>query len=223
MRTIRSSRRSEVALVLGLSACAAPPSATFVDDGRRRPDGVAVDPLEVPPAPSHEASASEGVVALRSQLGTEHVRSATRAFFEAVAREDGEALMRVLTMESTWLNASSRAREPVFSSFARRFGRLDYTHLAGQVYWAEEKILRGDEAQSMWSALVTAAGQPARTPAASPPVDTLGPSDVVVRVAVSAGRTSTSVLFADNVVLALRRDGDHFLVHRVVEDFTLNP
>jgi ketosteroid isomerase-like protein len=226
MVTIRRSLPSSLVLLGALaSGCTGAVPPAVGQDGKRHPDGIAVDPLETPPEARETAASSSGVVALRSPLGVEAAHATVRAFFEAVSREDGDGLMRVLSMDAVWLNPSSRAREPAFSVFSRRFGRLDYTGLSGLTYWNEDAVLEGDAAVASWADVVGTAsttGMPTPTGATAFP-DALTPADVVVRAPITIGRGSSSGLFGGEVILALRRDGDRFVIHRIAEDFILNP
>lgn len=227
MVTIRRSLPSSLIVVGTLaSGCAGAVPAAVGGDDKRHPDGIAVDPLETPPEARDSAASSSGVVALRSPLGVEAAHATVRAFFEAVSREDGDGLMRVLSMDAVWLSPSSRAREPAFSVFSRRFGRLDYSVLSGLTYWSEDAVLEGDAAVASWTDVVgtaSTAAVPTPTGATAFP-DALTPADVVVRAPITIGRgTSSSGLFGAEVILALRRDGDRFVIHRIAEDFILNP
>ncbi len=207
------------------SGCAGAVPPAVGEDGKRRPDGIAVDPLETPPEARETAASSSGVVALRSPLGIEAAHATVRAFFEAVSREDSDGLMRVLSMDAVWLSPSSRAREPAFSVFSRRFGRLDYSVLSGLTYWTEDAVLEGDAAIASWADVVGAAsttGMPTPTGATALP-DALTTADVVVHAPITIGRGASSGLFGSEVILALRRDGDRFVIHRIAEDFILNP
>ena len=227
-KNLRSLLCRTAALAVVASGCAAARGELAFSDDKRHPDGVAVDPLESPPPARDEAAATSGVVALRAPLGIDAAQATVRAFFEAVGREDGDALMRVLAIDAVWLNPQSRAREPAYSVFARRFGRLDYAALAGITFWTEERVLEGDAAIAAWSELTLASAQPALSPGAAAAArgqanDTLQPGDIVVRAPVAAAKSGTNALFGTELVLALRRDNDRFVVHRIAEDFVLQP
>jgi len=226
-KNLRSRLCSAAAVAVFAGGCAAAAGTHVAADDKRRPDGVAVDPLETPPPARDEAPATSGVVALRAPLGVDAAQATVRAFFDAIGREDGEALLRVLSIDAVWLNPNSRAREPAYSVFARRFGRLDYAALAGVTFWSEERVFEGDAALAAWSELVAVSSQPVFAPGAAAARaqadDSLELGDVVVRAPVSAGKSGTSALFGTEVVLALRRDDDRFVVHRIAEDFVLQP
>lgn len=224
----RSSFRAGAALGRGLAiamsvGCAASPPA-FPSDDKRHPDGIAVDPLETPPSATDSAEASSGVVSLRTPLGIDAARATVRAFFEAVGSEDGEALMKVLSLDAVWVNPMSRAREPAYSIFSRRFGRLDYGALAGVTFWGDEHVLEGQDAARAWAELVPLASSPSGGgPMPPAPLDALEPGDVFVRAPINVGKGGAGALFGAEMALVLRRDGDHYVIRRLAEDFVLQP
>ncbi|NUP07633.1 MAG: hypothetical protein HOW73_16420 [Polyangiaceae bacterium] len=213
-----------IALVLQVAACSGTQKPLSPEDGRRHPDGIAVDPLEHPPDAVEEASAADGVVALRTPLGPEAAKETTRSFLLAVSREDLEGLRKLMTTDATSINPSTRARESSFYFFSRRFGRLDYFFLSNVSFWQEERVelYRANEGDTLWSDTVG----PTASPASGSPAsmnDALEPSDVIVRVPLSLPRTPAGQLLGEEVTLLLRRSGGRYVVHRVVEDFTLPP
>lgn len=210
---------------LSLTACAPslPKDATS-DTDRRRPDGIAVDPLEYPPEARESADASEGVVALRTPLGPEAAKEATKSFLQAISREDNEGLRKVMTPDAMSINPTTRVRESSFYFFSRRFGRLDYFVLSNIGFWQEDRmeLYRAGEGATLWADTVgPSANAPAGTPSSNN--DTLDPTDVVVRVPLSVPRTSSGPMMGDELTLLLRRSGGRYVIHRVVEDFTLPP
>lgn len=229
LRSSWSARLTAHALI-ALSIGCAGSSPVIPTDDKRRPDGVAVDPLESPPAAVDVAEASSGVVSLRAPLGVDAARATVSAFFEAVGNEDGEALMKLLSMDAVWVNPTSRAREPAYSIFSRRFGRLDYGAVAGVKFWGDEHVLEGEDAVRAWAQLVPAAAPPgagvAQPAAASSPLflDTLDQGDVLVRAPINITRGSGAAsLFGAEVALVLRRDEDRYVIRRLAEDFVLQP
>lgn len=224
MVTIRRSLPCSLPLLAAFAVgCAGAAKGAVGQDGKRHPDGVAVDPLETPPEARETAASSSGVVALRTPLGVEAAHATVRAFFEAVGREDGDALMRVLSMDAVWISPGSKAREPAFSVFSRRFGKLDYGVLSGLTFWSEDEVLEGDAAVASWAEVVGSSSTTATPTGAAVFPDNLTPADVVVRAPITIGRGTSSGLFGSEVILALRRDGDRFVIHRIAEDFVLNP
>lgn len=215
-----SSRLSALAL---LSACAASPPPA--DDGRerRRPDGVAVDPLAYPPEPTERAEARDGVVTLRTPLGVDAARDTATTFLNALTREDAETLRQRLTPDALSVNPSTRGRENAFYFFTRRFARLEYQFLINASFYQDEQLqlFRAGEGTDFWADLVgpsaIGAGAPGQVS------DALEPGDVVVVVPVSVTRSGTAQLFGEELTLLLRRSGGRYLVHRVVEDFALPP
>ena len=220
MRT--SSAISACPLVILLSASCTP--ALVEPDGpeRRRPDGVAVDPLEYPPDAADSAESSAGVVALRTPLGADAARDTTKSFLNAITREDLEGARATMSSDATTINPSTRARENAFYFYSRRFQRLDYFWLSNVAFYQEDRVelFRADEAQSFWGDLV---GPSASGTAAASMNDKLEPSDVVVRVPISIPRVGSGALMADEITLLLRRSGGKYVIHRLVEDFSLPP
>jgi hypothetical protein len=216
-------RPCSATFLLILSTSCAP--ALVEPDGpeRRRPDGVAVDPVEYPPDAADSAESSAGVVALRTPLGADAARDTTKSFLSAITREDLEGARATMSTDATTINPSTRARENAFYFYSRRFQRLDYFWLANVAFYQEDRVelFRADEAQSFWVDLVgpSASGSQA-TPSMN---DKLEPSDVVVRVPISIPRVGSGALMADEITLLLRRSGGKYVIHRLVEDFALPP
>lgn len=211
-----------IGLALVCAGCS--PSLAVDADGpeRRRPDGVAVDPVEYPPDAADRADSSDGVVALRTPLGADAARETTKSFFNAVTREDLEAVRASMSTDATAINPSTRARENAFYFYSRRFQRLDYFWLTNVAFFQDDRVelFRAEEAASLWADLVGPTATPAGTTAASMN-DKLEPSDVVVRVPISLPRVGSAALMADEMTLLLRRSGGRYVIHRLVEDFTL--
>ncbi len=207
---------------LCLSCAANPPLSGDVE--RRRPDGVAVDPLEYPPEPTEAADANAGVISLRTPIGSEAARASTRVLLGAISREDLSELRGVMTTDATVVNPSTRTRENAFYFFSRRFQRLDYLTLGNTPFFQEEQIelFRSDEGESLWSERVGASASPSAT-LASAQSDRLEPGDLLVRVPVAIPRPGANALLGDELLLLLRRSGGRYLVHRIVEEFSLPP
>lgn len=206
-----------------LAACAAgtPPA----DDGsdRRRPDGVAVDPLAYPPEAVERAEAQDGVVTLRTPLGVDAARDAATTFLNALVREDADTVRQRLTPDALSINPSTRGRENAFYFFSRRFARLEYQFLLNVSFYQDEQLqlFRAGEGTDFWTDLVGSSAQGAGAPGQVS--DALETGDVLVVVPVSVTRSGTAQLFGEELTLLLRRSGGRYLVHRVVEDFALPP
>lgn len=216
----RRQTATSIALACGLAGCAgAPPSDIHAGDPRR-PDGVAIDPIAELPDPVEVAPASVGVVALTTPLGSDAARATVRTFFEAVSREDLEALRSTLSPDATTINPSTRVRDRLEYVFMRRFQRLEYFALASAPFWQDDamEVYRANEAKNLWSDSVGAAALPQL---ASTSGDALDGGDVVVRLAVTAPRSSGLPLMGDTMTFLLKRSGKGYVVHRLVEDFTL--
>ena len=205
-----------------LAGCAAAAKPLAPDDGRRHPDGIAVDPLEYTPEPQEMVSAGAGVVALRTPLGAEAAKETTRSFLLAIAQEDLEALRKTMSPDASSINPATRARESSFYFFSRRFGRLDYTYLSNVGFWQEERVelYRAGEASSLWADTVGPSATPGLASTSSMS-DVLEPADIVVRVPLAVPRSSSGQLLGDELLLLLRRSGGRYVVHRIVEEFTL--
>lgn len=212
----RASDRFAVAALFGaaLSACAA---ATPLPDGpeRRRPDGVAIDPVSAPPAPRDRAEASDGLVTLRTPLGVDRALHTVEELFRKIVLEDGEGLEALFTRDALAITnpaASGSGQTPqALALWQTRFRKLDYTRLAGDVIYrsADLTIHRGDDA-------LEASPHPAIR------VDALAPSDVVIKVPILTPRVGADRLFGDEMILWLRRDGDRYRIFRVLEEFQLS-
>jgi hypothetical protein len=203
--------------------CAAARPGDAPDD-RRHPDGIAVDPAEFPPEARESASVSEGVVSLQTPLGPEAAKETTKSFLVALSREDLESLRKVTTPDATSINPATRSRESAFYFFSKRFSRLDYFYLSNVSFWQEERIelYRANEASTLWTDTV---GPTATPVVGTPPTmsDALDPADVVVRVPLTTPRTGASQLLGDEMTLLLRRSGGKYVIHRIVEEFSLSP
>jgi hypothetical protein len=199
-----------LALAVG---CAHAPARPSPADGRRRPDGVAVDPPTTSPAPRDRALVAEGLVALRAPLGVDRALATVRALFRRIALEDAEGLEALFTRDATVITV--QAPQPGSSPTAplwweQRFRKLDYTKLAGELVYREADLA------------VVRAGDLAdvpRHPAIHP--ETLGEDDVVVAVPILTARVGADRLLGDEMVLWLRRDGEQYRIYRSMEDFQL--
>lgn len=197
------------------AGCGAHPVAPLAPptDGRRRPDGVAVDLVSLPPQARERASADEGLVTLRAPLGADRALATVRSLFRRIALEDAEGLEALFTRDATVITVQgpqhpSTPNAPLW--WEQRFRKLDYTKLAGELLYREADvgIFRAGDAPS------------ARTHAAIHP-ETLGESDVVVHVPILTPRVGTDRLLGDEMVLWLRREGEQYRIYRSLEDFQL--
>lgn len=220
---IRTSSACSAALLLvACCGCASSPKVVM-DETRRRPDGIAVDPLEYPPEAQEAAPASAGVVALRTPLAPESARQTLQDFLMALGREDLETLRKLISPDATSINPATRARENTFYFFSRRFGRLDYFSMSNVSFWQDERmeLYRAAEAGVLWSDTVGPTANPSSGSPASMN-DALEGTDVVVRLPISPPRTPTGEpLMGDELTVLLRRSGGRYVIHRLVEEFTL--
>ncbi|APR78946.1 Hypothetical protein A7982_04293 [Minicystis rosea] len=204
-----------MALCLGLPACTA--TATLPESGtaRRRPDGVAIDPISAPPPARDRADVAEGLVTLRTPLGIDRALSTVQELFRKIVQEDGEGLEPLFTRDAlavTSLAPSGAGQTPQAILFWHgRFRKLDYTRLAGELVYRDAEItfFRAEDA-------LDAPPHPAIR------ADALNGNDVVVRVPIVMARVGADRLFGDEMILWLRRDGDRYRIYRIFEDFQLN-
>jgi len=216
VRMSPTSRSSRVLLLLVLAGCAADPGLGH-DGGeraRRHPDGVAIDPISAPPTARNAAAVSDGLVTLRTPLGVDRATAVVAELFRRIVLEDGEGLAALFTRDAAAVAPGvppSAQSSGAVLFWQGRFRKLDYTKLAGELIYRE-----GDLAIYRASDGVEALPHPSVRPEA------LGESDVVVRVPVLTTRVGPERLLGDELVLWMRRDGDRFLIYRVLEDFQLN-
>lgn len=195
-----------------LSACA---GAQIPDAGRRRPDGVAIDPTSAPPAARDHANSADGLVTLRTPLGVDRARATVEELFRKIVVEDGDGLEPLFTRDAqaiTTLAPGGGGPTPQAVLFWQgRFRKLDYTKLAG------EALYRGDELTYFRAEdLIDSPVHPAIR------VEALAGADVVVRVPIRAARLGADRFFGDEMILWLRRDGDRYRIFRVLEEFQLS-
>jgi hypothetical protein len=203
-----------LAVAAGCVGARAPAASSLgVADGRRRPDGVAVDPASQPPPPRERASATDGLVTLRAPLGVDRALHTVRALFRRIVQEDGEGLEALFARDATVITVQGPQQGSTPSAalwWEQRFRRLDYTKLAGELLYREAdlRIVRAGDA----------ADAPVH-PAIHP--ETLAEGDVVVHVPIVTSRVGADRLLGDEMVLWLRRDGDQYKIYRLMEDFQL--
>jgi hypothetical protein len=186
------------------------PTARTLPSGARRPDGVAVDLQGYVPAASTRASTEQGLVALREPADMSGARATVRQFFDAVAREDGAALRRVLAPDAQAFvpggprNAGARAED----AWDRRFGKFDYKATGPEPVYRETAV----EVYA-WRDLEDAEGdRPTRPP-------NMDAQDVLIRVPIEVRRVGTDRLFGDELMLLVRRVDGAFRIQALFEDF----
>ena len=214
-----SSKTFSLYAALACVGCASSSAGLGPADGekvRRRPDGVAIDPISAPPPARDRATVGEGLVTLRTPLGADRAVAAVEELFRKVVLEDGEGLEALFTRDAVAVTGAPPSGGPGSTPSALlfwqgRFRKLDYTKLAGEPLYreAEVQIFRADDTPD-------ALPHPAVRPEA------LGENDVVIRVPILTTRIGAERLFGDEIVLWMRRDGERFRVYRALEDFQLN-
>jgi hypothetical protein len=226
---VRSTRRARRALCASaaafgllanlLSGCAgAGPFATAspVEAGRRRPDGVAIDPTSSPPPARDQAEATDGLVTLRAPLGMDRAILAVSELFRKIVLEDGEGLEPLFTRDALAVTTTSPNAGPAQTPQAalfwqQRFRKLDYTRLAGETLFrkAELSLFRAEDALET-------------PPHPAIRIEALNDNDVVIRAPILTTHIGTDRLFGDEIIFWLRRDGDRYRIYRMLEDFQLN-
>jgi hypothetical protein len=204
-----------IAVALALAGCAAANALGDGDPPRRKPDGVAIDPVSAPPPAQARAEAADALVTLRAPLGVDRAVATVEELFRKVVIEDAEGLEAVFTRDAVSANPSTQGGSGSSPSavlfWQGRFRKLDYTKLAGEPLYreAELSIFRADD-------VLEALPHPSVRP------DSLGEGDVVIRVPILTPRIGADRLFGDEMILWMRRDGDRYRIYRVLEDFQLN-
>jgi hypothetical protein len=205
-------------VAIALAGCAGSPGAAAPDSekARRRPDGVAIDPISAPPPARSHAASADGLVTLRTPLGVDRAIAAVEELFRKAVVEDADGLDGLFTRDAVAVTPASpngnQGQSPsALLLWQSRFRKLDYTKLAGEPIYREEELTlsRADDGAE----------------AVAPPsvhLAELGEGDVVVRVPILTTHVGAERLFGDEILLWLRRDGDRFRIYRVQEDFQLN-
>jgi hypothetical protein len=216
-RSSTSSSVASLALLAGLAGCASTQSLGAEDAlaGRRRPDGVAIDPIGAPPPPRDRADAADGLVTLRTPLGVDRAVATVADLFHKIVLEDGEGLDALFTRDALALQTlgpgGGGPTPKALDFWQARFRKLDYTRLAGELVYreAEIEVYRAEDTRD---APLRAAIRP----------EQLADEDVVVRVPILTPHVGADRLFGDEMILWLRRDGDRYRIYRILEDFQLS-
>jgi hypothetical protein len=218
LRSSRPSSRILLAALLCASGAACAATGGLPSDGerlRRRPDGVAIDPVSAPPPPRDRASTADGLVTLRTPLGADRAIATVEELFRKVVVEDGDGIEALFTHDAVAVSGGApngSNQSPLAVLFWQgRFRKLDYTKLAGEPIYREAEL-------SLFRAADAADTLP--HPAIHP--EALGSDDVVVRVPILTTHVGAERLFGDELVLWMRREGDRYRIYRVLEDFQLN-
>src|SRR6185437_12408112 len=143
---------------------------------RRRPDGVAIDPISAPPPARSHAPSTDSLVTLRTPLGIDRAVATVEELFRKAVVEDADGLEGLFTRDAVAVTPASangnQGQSPsALLLWQSRFRKLDYTKLAGEPIYREEELTvsRADDGAE----------------AVAPPsvhLDELGEGDVVVRV-----------------------------------------
>ncbi len=181
-----------VASGAGVAACvhAPPPTVDAWPTAPREPDGVVLEPEPAIPAPAAGAEA-RGVVTLAPPVGDGEIRGVVQSFFDALARRDDGAVDALLSRSARLLDAHGGSTYATLREELRSKSRA--LAAAGMRDLPLERIERFDYRD------LGEAGERPLPPEARP-------GDVLVRVHLAWPWTSGDRVFADVVVLLLRRE-----------------
>jgi hypothetical protein len=189
--------------------------AAEIEAGRRRPDGVAIDPTSLPPPVRDQAEVTDGLVTLRAPLGVDRAILAVQELFRKIVLEDTEGLESLFTRDALAVTTTAPNAGPAQTPQAplfwqQRFRRLDYTKLAGETIFrqAELEIYRSEDALET-------------PPHPAIRLEALNDNDVVIRAPILTAHIGLDRLFGDEIIFWLRRDGDRYRIYRLLEDFQL--
>jgi ketosteroid isomerase-like protein len=192
-----------------LLGCASAPAPLDLAE-KRRPDGVAVDPMTRFNELDDTTRGSVGIAVLRAPPDDRTVRDAVGSFIEAISREDVDRLRGVFSSDCQQIDADRGARDNALNVWARRFARFDYTLATATTVDLEQlRVFRREDVETSWGELSGSS------------VDRLDPSDVVVVVPLQGQTSRAGRLFGSQLSLLLRRAEDRFVIHRIAEDFTI--
>lgn len=165
---------------------------------------MALDPEFEPPKPRDRASASDGLVTLRTPLGAEAARAVVTRFFQVVVNEDREGLRQLILPTAVAYNPTSNARENALVFWQRRFDTLDYQTLMGGSLFRDDAIelYRADQ----WDR--GALG------------DDTEPTDVIAHVRVPPLGTGRPLL-GESVTFQLRRVENRYMIAKLTEEYAL--
>jgi hypothetical protein len=186
-------------------------SASELPEGPRHPDGVAVDPASAEPSARGEAEARDGIVTLKTPLGTDRALATVEELFRRIIAEDKERLPELFTRDAMSVSPGGNAPVNAVSWWTQRFNKLDYPKLAGEPIFrpSDAEIVRGEAA-------LDAASSPAMRGEA------LADDDVVIRAPIITTHAGADRLFGDEIIFWLRRDGDRYKIRKMLEDFQFN-
>lgn len=178
------------------------------DPGRRRPDGVVVDPESKVPAPVEEGDPSQGLVSLRTPVGEKAARKLVADFFAAMTSENLPELFSLFTSDAVYRSARGGTPMPLSEACRARVQRFDYQALRHAHVFDEDRVelYRFGDFDAPWQ-------RPLPRPAG------MRPFDVAVRVPLAMTHSSAGRLFGDELVFVVRRDSDALRIAEVVEDF----
>jgi len=167
--------------------------------------GVAVDPLAVLPRPVDTAKGSDAVTTLRTPLPTEAVAGLVHRYFEAYhARSsqpiEGDLDDVIVDLRELAGGVGDRAKMYWVVDFTQKVKSLPYDQVdVEQMYRSQDVEVYARETL----------GQPGRPPRPN----AMGADDVLVRIPIATPRLGADVLFGDDILLLLRRQGSVYKIH----------
>lgn len=177
-------------------------------EGRRRPDGVVVDPRSELPAPVEQGDASQSLVSLKTPVSEKAARKVVATFFVAMADENLPELFSLFTSDAVFRSVRGGTPLPLSEAYRARVQRFDYQALRGARVFDEDRVelyRYGDF------------DGPLARPLPRPPG--MRPSDVALRVPLTTTHSNAGRLFGDEVLFVVRRDGETLRIAEVIEDF----
>ncbi len=209
----RAARAVLFALIapLGAGCFGGARSASELPEGPRHPDGVAVDPASAEPSARVEAQAHDGIVTLKTPLGTDRALATVEELFRRIVAEDKDKLPELFMRDAMSVSPSGGGGVNAINWWTQRFNKLDYLKLAGEPIFrsSDAEVVRGEAA-------LDAASSPAMR------AESLGDDDVVIRAPIITTHAGADRLFGDEIIFWLRRDGDRYKIHKMLEDFQFN-
>lgn len=213
-----SSPKASLALMALVVACdtggvAQFPSATSLPEHERRPDGIAVDLTSGPPAMRDDGRTDHAIVTLRTPLSTAAAHEAVQVFFAAIASENIAELSASLAPGAIMLDMRAKANRKrargVTAVWRQRFRKRQYQQLSTQLIYRQGDVstYRGDEMDAL----------PIRVRSPQDAERTRR-TDIVLCIPIATHSIKNERLLGNEIFFWLRRDGDRFVIYRIVED-----
>lgn len=196
-------------LVLLTSACSGgaarfPTTDPNEEPPRRRPPGIAVDPVSRLPEAKSRSDARATLVVLAAPRSATLARGIVARYFQALVGEAPEALDALLS-EQAFIDTSGN-RQPARGALRSRFLQLDYTALRGVPLYrdADLEIYRAEDADALRAARAL-------------PAD-IGKDQLYVRVRLSVAHAGKTRVFANEMGFLLRPEQEEWRIVSIRED-----